>query len=726
MLTVIAVLPREENMRRFLVVLLAAAVLSGTVIGSVAGAKPDPVITFDSQRATVYAGALMRGGSGVAAADLVRSFLRGKGHSDATVASLKVATQFTSRGITFLRLRQDVGGFRIYGAYVRAAIRDGVLVHVISNMVDLRDSVAGTTVDASQALNASLAKNNPNVSDRPAITGSAGKMVYFKQSPAFSARPFAERVLVARQSGALERGWLVTTWTRHGNDLRETLVARGGSVAYSVDRTANDSYNVFPEDPGKGGQTLEPGPGNGNATSPAGWLSGGQKTVNIAGNNAHAYLDRDNNNQADAGGSSVNNGVFNAAANLSADPTTAANQAVAVQNLFYHVNLIHDILYANGFTEATGNFQESNFGLTGKDSDSVDAEAQDGGGLDNANFATPPDGSNPRMQMYLWSGIGGTDEVVAGSAIYDAVVAAFSPPLTTAGVTGGIQLVNDGVGTVTDACEALPRGSLTGSIALIDRGTCFFDSKVHNAQAAGAVGAIVANNAAGAPFQMAGNGGFKIPSVMISQADGNALKALTPGTTVTLRHKAVQPILLDGDLDSDVIYHEYGHGLTWRMIGHMNGTLAGAIGEGASDTLAFLINEDDLMGEYVSPGGIRRFPYHNYPLTYSQWTADEVHADGEIYAAAMWRVYELYLAAGKTNEDVLATFVDGMNFTPASPAPEDMRDGMLASAALHAPDEECLIWQGFAEQGIGVGADGKQGDDFKIVESFALPPECGG
>ena len=104
----------------------------------------------------------------------------------------------------------------------------------------------------------------------------------------------------------------------------------------------------------------------------------------------------------------------------------------------------------------------------------------------------------------------------------------------------------------------------------------------------------------------------------------------------------------------------------------MTGTLAGAIGEGAGDTLAFLINEDDLMGEYVSPGGIRRNPYHDYPRTYSQWVADEVHADGEIYAAAMWRVYELYIAAGMTNDDVLATFVDGMNFTPAAPAPEDM------------------------------------------------------
>jgi hypothetical protein len=240
---------------------------------------------------------------------------------------------------------------------------------------------------------------------------------------------------------------------------------------------------------------------------------------------------------------------------------------------------------------------------------------------------------------------------------------------------------------------------------------------------------IVAQNTGAAPFAGGGScGGCKIPMVMVSQADGTALKAYASGTSATLRHKAVQPTPLDGDLDTDVIYHEYGHGLTWRMIGHMSGTLAGAIGEGASDTIAFLINEDDEIGEYlVGSPGIRRAPYSGYSAvrTYADWTADEVHNDGEIYAAAMWRVYELYLAASMTNDDVLATWVDGMNFTPASPAPEDMRDGMLASAENRGKAGEiCLIWQGFAELGIGVGAHGKQGNDFKIVESFAVPAEC--
>ena len=88
-------------------------------------------------------------------------------------------------------------------------------------------------------------------------------------------------------------------------------------------------------------------------------------------------------------------------------------------------------------------------------SDSVLAEAQDGSGTNNANFATPDDGENPRMQMYLW--------------------------------------------TLTNP-------------------------------------------------------------------------------------------LRDGDLDSDIIWHEYGHGVTWRMVGNMSGPLARAIGEGFGDVLAIYAN----------------------------------------------------------------------------------------------------------------------------------------
>jgi hypothetical protein len=87
------------------------------------------------------------------------------------------------------------------------------------------------------------------------------------------------------------------------------------------------------------------------------------------------------------------------------------------------------------------------------------------------------------------------------------------------------------------------------------------------------------------------------------------------------RELAVLPLQIDSALDSDIVYHEYGHGLSWRMIGHMSGPIAGAIGEGNSDGIALLINGDDCIGEYgtSSPCGFRRAPYAGYPNTYGDF-----------------------------------------------------------------------------------------------------------
>lgn len=90
----------------------------------------------------------------------------------------------------------------------------------------------------------------------------------------------------------------------------------------------------------------------------------------------------------------------------------------------------------------------------------------------------------------------------------------------------------------------------------------------------------------------------------------------------------------------------------------------------------------------------------------------------------MWRVRASYLAAGLTVDDLQGDWVDGMNYTPAGPAFEDMRDGMLQSVA--GTGRECLIWRGFAQTGIGVGVTGtvNRRGQVSVTESFALPASC--
>jgi len=121
------------------------------------------------------------------------------------------------------------------------------------------------------------------------------------------------------------------------------------------------------------------------------------------GNNVDAHLDRNADNQPDLPrpqGAPLRS--FTATVNLGRDPTNYGPAAVV--QLFYLCNWMHDRLYQLGFTEAAGNFQSNNFGRGGLGNDFVQADAQDGSGTDNANFSTPPDGSKPRMQMYVWVG----------------------------------------------------------------------------------------------------------------------------------------------------------------------------------------------------------------------------------------------------------------------------------------------------------------------------------
>ena len=512
-----------------------------------------------------------------ARADAVKSFLSSQGRGPAA-QSLQVTGENARGAVTHLRFEQRVAGLPVYGTYVKASIDDrGRVRSVIENIVD-PGPVAPARISGDEAVARAIGFHHP---------GRAASGSFWFRAPS------AARVAVPLEDGSLVEGYLVETWENASNNLWHTVVGGDGSVVYTELRTASDTYKIFPNHPGVTPQVVVSGPGAGNAQSPAGWVTN-NTTI---GNNVDAYLDRDNNNAADTNGRPVSSTKnFEFTANLTQAPTLLVNQQAAVTNLFYLNNVIHDKLYRHGFNEAAGNFQTNNFGKGGLGNDAVLAEAQDGGGTNNANFATPADGSKPRMQMYLWN-------------------------------------------------------------------------------------------------------------------------RSTPNR--------------DGDLDSDIVWHEYGHGLTWRMIGSMSGPLAGAIGEGMGDTLAIYVNRNDVMGEYSynAPGGIRRFPYTNYPNTFSDVTGSSVHADGEIYAATMWRLLALWEAAGYTQDQLFDYVVDGMNYTPARPSYEDMRDGILAAVPTQAQD--CVVWNAFAQFGIGVGADGRVTCYFGIfctapviTESFAKPAVC--
>ncbi len=203
---------------------------------------------------------------------------------------------------------------------------------------------------------------------------------------------------------------VVTPDGEHWYDM--TVDAVTGKVWTRFDWTNSASYRVYPQPvespnhttplPPSDGRVLVSNPADSSA-SPLGWHSTGSTNFTIMrGNNVHAYEDSDNNGAPPASqpscGSSL---VCDFAINLTQAPSQYRPAAVA--NLFYWNNIIHDVQYQYGFDEPGGNFQVNTFGNGGAGNDDVRAEAQDGGGTNNANFSTPTDGGRPRMQMYIWT-----------------------------------------------------------------------------------------------------------------------------------------------------------------------------------------------------------------------------------------------------------------------------------------------------------------------------------
>ncbi|RKP10110.1 Fungalysin metallopeptidase-domain-containing protein, partial [Thamnocephalis sphaerospora] len=196
--------------------------------------------------------------------------------------------------------------------------------------------------------------------------------------------------------------------------------ARTGKVLQLVDwlpdyathsRVPPAAYRVYPlgtNDPIDGERKLIVDPADETA-SPLGWhqVDGKHAYNETRGNNVVASENRDGeygrwrNNYRPHGKDTKDGLTFDFPLSLKQEPDTYVDAAVT--NLFYWNNVLHDLYYQYGFTEASGNFQNNNFGRGGQGGDGVIASAQDGSGYNNANFATPPDGGHGKMRMYVWN-----------------------------------------------------------------------------------------------------------------------------------------------------------------------------------------------------------------------------------------------------------------------------------------------------------------------------------
>jgi len=429
-------------------------------------------------------------------------------------------------------------------------------------------------------------------------------------------------------------------------------------------------------------------------------------------------------------------------------------------------NMVHDVFYRYGFDEEAGNFQSNNYNKGGLGGDEVFAQAVDGGGEDNANFLTPPDGTNGRMQMYVWNRQGG--KIVAvngpgavignylGSAAND-----WGAPITSTPVTGDVVFVNDGTANASLGCNP-PLNDVAGKIAMVDRTECEFGLKALNAQEAGAIGCIICNFEDAFPALGMGagavGGGVTIPVVMMYKSDCDLLRQYAgAGLNISIGLPNITgPEKRDGDFDNGIIAHEYHHGISTRLTGDGSDCLGNGeqMGEGWSDWAALVLTVEpgdlstDKRGiapyslyQETNGQGLRRYTYSTdmsiAPLTFGAVPSSIApHGVGEVWANMLWDLYwamvEKYGWDANLNNTNSGNFranqlvVDGMKMQPCAPGFIDGRDAiMMADIINYDGADTCLISSVFARRGLGYladqGSSDEQGDG---IENFDPIPTC--
>jgi hypothetical protein len=593
-------------------------------------------------------------------ASIARERLVDHGFKAEDLADLVVKDHYTDQrtGVQHTYLRQRWQGIEVFNGDIAVhQAADGKVIQFnngawpfVAKTVD----ATSPSVPAEEALAMVLRKDVPGSRIPALIASEEGGHALTYDGSAFGNEPVKVRLMYQPVDGRLRLVWNVNHYQADGAHWWNVRVSavdgkeldRNDWVAQcgfdkALERThhsaapelpeapaAPNDYNVYPaptESPSFGPRAIRNAPwAMGGIASPYGWhdtngAAGAEYTI-TRGNNVLAQEDANGNNgtgYSPDGGSTLD---FDFALNLAQAP--ANYRDAALTNLFYWNNLMHDVWYQYGFDEVSGNFQQNNYGRGGTGGDYVLADGQDGSGIDNANFATPADGSSPRMQMFLWD-------------------------------------------------QTSPQR--------------------------------------------------------------------------------------DGDLDNGVIAHEYGHGISNRLLGGPSNVdcldNAEQMGEGWSDFFALMMTMKAgdtrttsrgmgtyVLGEPITGVGIRPTPYNTSfgvnNFTYAA-TNDPSYGDshdiGFIWCTMLWEMTwdlvdqygfdaDLYTGTGGNNM-AMNLVIEGLKLTACSPGFVDGRNAILqADVNLYGGANQNLIWAAFARRGLGYSAS--QGSSNSVsdqTEAYDMP-----
>lgn len=695
--------------------------------------------------------------------------------SKTDILDARIQDAYTTKhnGVKHLVWRQYINGIEVYGGDLQINLsKDDKIINKHNQFTPYAETKINTSdyrIAADQAVLSAASHLNIDTYFPPVainISRTHNQAVIFRGDDISGVDIPVKLVYQKMPDGSLNLAWDLSIQTPD-NWWSLRIDALSNEVINQISWQAHASYEVLPlpyESPTAVGAAFSvvTDPAD-SVASPYGWhdadgLSGAEYN-DTRGNNVFAQEDL---NDTNSGGFRPDGGAgldFLYTWNGQLEPTDGENMEAAIVNLFYWNNIIHDVMYHYGFDEEAGNFQENNYGNGGAGSDAVNADALDGSGTNNANFGTPPDGGNPRMQMFIFTARAGlTVNSPAGIAgFYTAAPAGFGATLNSAGITGDIELVDDGSANGSEACNALVAFQ-SGNIALIDRGGCEFGTKALNAQNAGASAVIIVNNQGDDLISMSpGDDGnlVNVATVMIGLSNGDLIKNEVTTVNGTLGKDGVDR---DGDFDNGIIIHEYGHGISNRLTGGPSTSSClwndEQMGEGWSDFFALVMTAqvgdqaDDAraMGHFATqrPNGIRTYPYSR-SMAINPHTLANVsdfdygggdispHGVGSIWTAMLWDMYwnlvdkygfdeDIYQGSGGNNM-ALQLVIDGLKLQPCSPGFETGRDAILAAdTANNRGANHCEIWSAFAKRGLGEGASsGSSSNLGDETESFAIP-----
>jgi hypothetical protein len=324
------------------------------------------------------------------------------------------------------------------------------------------------------------------------------------------------------------------------------------------------------------------------------------------------------------------------------EESSAVNQFQAATNAHVITSRFHDYLEQApiGFDEASGNFQRTNTSGSGLGNDYVRVETNDGGGFNNANFSSPPDGMAPRMQVYLR-----TSRDINGSDQADVIYHEYGHGLSSRLVVNA-----------------------SGSSAL-----------------------------SGFQSRMMGEGWSDFYSLDLLVHEGRLADPPTPGQ-VQIGYYANSP-----------------GGVRYKPIDcPVNPAETTAACNGTPTLLATIrggFTYGDIVPMYASLTKPPFVPLYN----------EGPHDGSEVWGETLW---DIRTALGR--ETALALITGGMRLSVDAPSMLDMRDAILQQAvamrsAPGAPDDHYeALWEIFAKRGMGADATTRSAGSTTPEEGFGL------